>query len=78
MPEGLEHRTKTKMAIEHVDSVLASGFEITCVLADSGYGDGVEFRVAVAERGLGYSVGVSKVTKVVLEPSTRRQRKARA
>ena len=78
VPEGLEHRTKTKMAIEHVDAVLASGFTITCVLADAGYGDGAEFREAVAKRGLSYSVGASKSTKVVLDPSTRRQRKALA
>lgn len=76
VPDGLDHRTKTKMAIEHVDAVLASGFEITCVLADSGYGDGVDFREAIAARRLSYSVGVSKTTKVILEPSTRRQRKA--
>lgn len=76
VPEGLVHRTKTKMAIEHLDAVRASDFEITCVLADAGYGDGGEFRQQLAERGLSYSVGVSKVTKVILEPSTRRQRKA--
>jgi SRSO17 transposase len=70
VPDNLRHRTKTKMAIEHVDAVRASGIEITCVLADSGYGDGVEFREALAERGLKYSVGVSKTTKVVLDAST--------
>jgi len=77
VPDGLTHRTKTKMAIEHVDAVRASGIKITCVLADSGYGDGVEFREGIAERGLSYSVGVSKTTKVVLDPSTRRWSKKR-
>lgn len=70
VPDDLRHRTKTQMAIEHVDAVRASGIEITCVLADSGYGDGVEFREALAERGLHYSVGVSKTTKVVLDSPT--------
>ena len=56
--------------MEHVDAVRASGIEITCVLADSGYGDGVEFREALAARGLHYFVGVSKTTKVVLDAST--------
>lgn len=66
VPDDLRHRTKTKIAVEHVDAVRASGIEITCVLADSGYGDAVEFREALAERGLSYSVGVSRTTRVVL------------
>lgn len=79
VPDGLHHRTKTRMSIEHVDAVRASGIEITCVLSDSGYGDGVEFREALAARGLHYSVGVSKTTKVVLDvptswPRSRRKR----
>jgi len=71
VPEALQHRTKTKMAIEHVDAVRASGIEITCVLADSGYGDAVEFREALTERGLHYSVGVSRTTKVVVDGKQR-------
>jgi SRSO17 transposase len=67
VPQQLRHRAKTQMAIEHVDAVRASGIEVTCVLADSGYGDGVEFREALAARGLSYSVGVSRTTKVLLE-----------
>ena len=70
IPDDLRHRPKSQMAIEHVDVVRASGIEVTCVLADSGYGDGVEFRQALAARGLRYSVGVSKTTKVVLDSPT--------
>jgi SRSO17 transposase len=77
VPDDVGHRTKTAMALEHVDAVRACEIEITCVLADSGYGDGVEFREALAERGLSYSVGVSKTTKVVLDPSTSEWSKTR-
>lgn len=66
VPETLRHRTKTQMAIDQVDVARASGVEITCVLADAGYGDAVEFREALADRGLHYAVGVSKTTKVFL------------
>ena len=69
VPESLRHRTKAAMAIEQVDVAIASGIEIECVLADAGYGDSVEFRRSLAERGLHYAVGVSKTTKVfVYEP----------
>ena len=62
--EGLQHRTKATMAIAQVDAAIASGLEIECVLADAGYGDSVEFRRSLADRGLHYAVGVSKATKV--------------
>jgi SRSO17 transposase len=64
VPAELQHRTKIEMAVEHIDAARRSDIEITCVLADSGYGDAVEFREAIASRGLAYSVGVSKTMKV--------------
>jgi SRSO17 transposase len=64
VPESAKHRTKIAMAIEQIDTAIASGFDITCVLADAGYGDANGFREAVASRGLSYAVGVAKSTKV--------------
>lgn len=64
VPEALQYRTKTQIALEHIDAATASGIEITCVLADAGYGDATGFREALAQRGLSYAVGVSKSTKV--------------
>ena len=43
VPEELVHRTKPEMALEQLDAALADGFDVTCVLADAGYGDSVEF-----------------------------------
>lgn len=63
VPEDLKPRAKTTMAIEQVDAAIASGFEITCVLADAGYGESVDFRKSLVERGLHYAVGVSKTAK---------------
>ncbi|HEX6810706.1 MAG TPA: IS701 family transposase [Planctomycetota bacterium] len=78
VPEGLQHRTKLQMAIDHIDAARRSGIEITCVLADAGYGDSVEFREALVSRGLAYSVGVSKSTKVFVgEPRFAAPRRAR-
>jgi SRSO17 transposase len=63
IPEAVKHRTKIAMAIDQLDVALAAGFEITCVLADAGYGDAHGFREAIAKRGLRYAVGVAKATK---------------
>jgi len=64
VPEELVHRTKPEMAIEQLDAALADGFDVTCVLADAGYGDSVEFRKGIADRGLRYAVGVGRQMKV--------------
>jgi SRSO17 transposase len=64
VPEPLQHRTKIAMAIEQIDVARAAGFDITCVLADAGYGDAHGFREAIANRELHYAVGVAKTTKV--------------
>jgi SRSO17 transposase len=67
VPDELVHRTKPEMAIEQLDAAVATGFEITCVLADAGYGDSVEFREAIAQRGLKYAVGVGRTMKVFVD-----------
>ncbi len=64
VPKSLKHRTKIAMAIEQVDVAREAGIDITCVLADAGYGDAHGFREAIGKRGLSYAVGVAKATKV--------------
>ena len=64
VPVALQHRTKIEMALEQLDKVIAAGLRIRCVLADAGYGESTEFRAAIAERKLCYSVGVGKNIKV--------------
>jgi SRSO17 transposase len=72
VPVGLKPRTKTETAIAQLDLVRAAGINITCVLADAGYGDATEFRDSIAKRKLFYSVGVAKTTKVFLDRPTLR------
>jgi SRSO17 transposase len=52
--------TKPQIAIEEIDRVIASGVRFGCVLADSGYGSGGEFRQALSKRGLLWAVGLSR------------------
>src|SRR5262245_61852950 len=66
VPAELKHRTKIEMALAHVDQAIAAGLQLRCVLADAGYGESTEFRSALGERGLCYSVGVGKNLKVFL------------
>lgn len=68
VPDGLVHETKTARAIRLLDEARREGVGVDCVLADSGYGDGVEFRDAIAAAKLCYAVGVSKNLKVFTAP----------
>ena len=43
--------TKSEIAIEEIDRIIASGARFGCVLADSGYGSSGPFRQALRERG---------------------------
>jgi SRSO17 transposase len=63
-PDRLEHRTKNEIALEEIDRVRASGVKFDVVLADAGYGQGMEFRRALSERGLRWAVGVPRHQKV--------------
>ena len=58
IPDELEFRKKWQIAIDLIDDALAWGVRKHLVLADAGYGDSVEFRNAITERGLDYAVGV--------------------
>ena len=58
VPADLEHRTKIEMALQQIDSAIASQVRIRCVLADAGFGESTDFRDAIAARKLYYSVGV--------------------
>jgi len=68
IPESLGHKTKHVIALEQLDTALAAGFEIDCVLADAGYGEATDFREAIASRGLCYAVGIGKNVTVFTSP----------
>ena len=59
IPKAVSFQTKWQIAIAQIDQVLAGGIRPSCVTADAGYGDCYEFRQAIANRGLPFSVGVS-------------------
>ena len=52
--------TKTEIAIEELDRVIAPGARFGCVLADLGYGSSGPFRQALSECGLLWAVGLSR------------------
>lgn len=52
--------TKTEIAIEEIDRVIASGARFGCVLADAGYGSSGQFREALSKRNLLWAVGISR------------------
>jgi SRSO17 transposase len=64
VPDAVQQRTKWQIAIELLDKALAAGVRKHVVLADAGYGDTLEFRHALVERGLGYVVGVNGIAVV--------------
>lgn len=64
LPEGMVYRTKTELALELVDQMLA--WEVPCwpVVADSFYGNDFDFRQALRQRQLSYVVQVEPTTVV--------------
>jgi len=64
VPEDLEFRTKTELAVELIERAQTFGFS-GVVLADAGYGDATEFRGWLSENGFQYGVGISNSVKVV-------------
>ncbi len=64
VPEGVEFRTKTALALEQIDAALAAGIPRGIVLADAAYGTETHWREQLSERGLQYMVGVRDNTKV--------------
>lgn len=78
IPDGVRHREKWRLALEMLDQILGPerdgepdgepergggwGLPARTVVADAGYGDITEFRLGLAERGLGYVVAVKPTT----------------
>jgi SRSO17 transposase len=64
VPDQIEFRTKTALALEQIDAALAAGIPVGVVLADAAYGTETHWRDQLHERGLQYMVGVRSNTKV--------------
>jgi SRSO17 transposase len=72
IPDEVRHREKWRLALDMLDRILGPehdgesdggwGLPERTVVADAGYGDATEFRLGLAERGLGYVVAVKPTT----------------
>jgi SRSO17 transposase len=62
IPDDEGHRPKWMLAIEMLDGLARHGLRAPLVAADCGYGDNSQFRAALDERGIAYSVQVKGET----------------
>ena len=58
IPQNEGHRPKWMLAVEMLDELAEHGLRPPLLAADAGYGDNSQFRAALDERGIGYSVQV--------------------
>jgi len=78
IPARVRFQEKWRLALTLVDRVRRAGLDVQLVAADAGYGDSLDFRTGLAQRGLRYVLGVSGQFAVwigrppaTLGPSTR-------
>jgi len=64
IPDNVTFKTKGDIALDLVDQALAWKIPRGVVAADAGYGNRAAFRLALAERGLPYAVGIDGSTGV--------------
>lgn len=74
IPDEIEFRTKPELAIEMIHRAVADELPPGVVLADSAYGDSVDFREQIRLLNLDYAVGVHATTKVWLVDRLGRRR----
>jgi SRSO17 transposase len=66
IPETLEFKTKTQLALEMIRRARRDRIQRGVVLADSAYGSSSDFRAQLRKLGLHYAVGVDPQTAVFL------------
>ena len=64
MPAEIDFATKPQIALEQIRAAKAAGVPAGVVLADSGYGNSIDFRESSSRLGLKYCVGVQPSTTV--------------
>lgn len=64
IPRDRTFKTKTELALDMIDRAAQAGIPGDVVLADSAYGESVEFRGTVRLLGFDYGVGIHSPTKV--------------
>lgn len=66
IPAHVSFRTKPQLAIDMLRQAQQDGIPQGVVLADSAFGDNIEFRAQVQDLGLDYAVGIHSPTKVIV------------
>jgi SRSO17 transposase len=69
VPDDVEFKTKWQIALDLIDQTLGFGISRRPVIADAAYGETVEFRDGLTQRGLPYVVGVPN-THLIWPPGT--------
>ena len=64
VPAEVRFATKTEIALQQLEALLAEGAPNYCVLADAGYGVDQAFRQRLSELGLPYVVGITSAVVV--------------
>lgn len=64
VPDSIGFLTKTQIALQHVQRLIARQAVPDCVLADAGYGVDTAFRQQLSEMGLTYMVGITSAISV--------------
>lgn len=64
VPAQMKFTTKTEIALQQLEALLAQGAAKHCVLADAGYGVNQAFRQRLTEMGLPYVVGITSAVVV--------------
>ena len=64
VPRGVKFATKSKIALQQIETLLNQGAPKYCVLADAGYGVDHAFRQRLTELGLPYVVGITSAVVV--------------
>ena len=64
VPAKIKFTTKTEIALQQLEALLAQGAAKHCVLADAGYGVNYAFRQRLTDMGLPYVVGITSAVVV--------------
>lgn len=64
IPAGIKFATKTEIALQQIEALLAAGAPRYCVLADAGYGVDNAFRQRLSDLNLHYVVGITSAVVV--------------
>ncbi|WP_439672778.1 IS701 family transposase (plasmid) [Cupriavidus necator] len=64
IPDEVRFTTKTEIALQQLESLLAAGAPKYCVLADAGYGVDNAFRQRLSDLGMPYVVGITSAVVV--------------